>query len=198
MDCIVHAVAKSRAQLSDFHFHNPLLLDSTWRYGKRGSIREADWEKSPKMFLEDSPVSLKPRITVSVMQWWYLIGSGERFWVCFLFSGHVFSFLSVWLSSGASFSRAVKLLRLEVGSFGHKVALFFFHLWFKTLAAAAAKSLQSRPLILDKRCQSSSFNNHRNWESLFFFLFKVYFLIYYVFYWSIVAVYYYMSCRCII
>ncbi|XP_069436599.1 C-type lectin domain family 4 member K isoform X2 [Ovis canadensis] len=27
------------------------------------------------MFLEDSSVSLKPRITVSVMQWWYLIGS---------------------------------------------------------------------------------------------------------------------------
>ena len=118
VDCIVHAVAKSWTQLSNFHFHSPmllfiyflfsLLLDSTWRCGKWGSIREAGWEKTPKTFLEDSLVSLKPHITVSVMQSWYLIGSGERFWVCFWFSGHVFSFLRVWLTGRVCFSRPLQ------------------------------------------------------------------------------------------
>ena len=108
-------------------------------------------------------------------------GSGcvfDSLGMCFLF--YVCDWQAVYASLDVCSPRAVKLLRLEVGSFGHKVALFFFHFWFKTLPAAVAKLLQSRPLILDKRCQSSSFNNHPNWASLFFS--KVYFLIYYVFF----------------
>ena len=146
MDCIVHRVAKRWTCLSDFHFHNPLLLDSTC--GKWGSIREVGYERTPKMSLEDSPISLKPHIMVSVTVvvsdwlWWEVLGVFLILWAPVFFSTCVTDRPCVLPSLDPCSLRAVKLLRLEVGSFGHKVALFFFHFWFRTL-----NSGQTLPVI---------------------------------------------------
>ena len=63
---------------------NPLLSDSMGRLGKWGRIKEG-WpsEKTPEMSLEEPLISLRLCITVSVTQWWHLIHSGEKLWVCF-------------------------------------------------------------------------------------------------------------------